>query len=64
MLLTLLNIASNVASKVNIEAVLDKLVNWGIETGKNIIGAIIIYVVGRFLIKQLGRLLTKFLEKR
>lgn len=64
MLLTLLNIASDVASKVNIEAVLDKLVNWGIETGKNIIGAIIIYVVGRFLIKQLGRLLTKFLEKR
>lgn len=64
MLLTLLNIASSVASKVNIEAVLDKLVNWGIETGKNIIGAIIIYVVGRFLIKQLGRLLTKFLEKR
>lgn len=64
MLLTLLNVASNVASKVNIETVLDKLVSWGIETGKNIIGAILIYVIGRFLIKQLGRLLTKFLEKR
>ena len=64
MLLTLLNIASNVASKVNIEAVLDKLVGWGIETGKNIIGAILIYVIGRFLIKQIGKLLTKFLEKR
>ena len=64
MLLTLLNVASNVASKVNIEAVLDKLVSWGIETGKNIIGAILIYVIGRFLIKQIGKLLTKFLEKR
>ena len=42
MLLTLLNIASNVESNVNIEAVWDKLVNWGIETGKNVIGAIII----------------------
>ena len=54
MLLTLLNIASNVTSKINLEAVLDKLVGWGIETGKNIIGAILIYVIGRFLIKRLS----------
>ena len=45
MLLTLLNVASSVTSRVNIEAVLDKLVSWGIETGKNIIGAILIYVI-------------------
>ena len=64
MLLTLLNVASSISSKVNIEAVLDKLISWGIETGKNIIGAILIYVIGRFLIKQIGKLLTKFLEKR
>lgn len=64
MLLTLLNVASSVTSRVNIEAVLDKLVSWGIETGKNIIGAILIYVIGRFLIKQIGKLLTKFLERR
>ena len=64
MLLTLLNVASSISSKVNIEAVLDKLISWGIETGKNIIGAILIYVIGRFLIKQIGKLLTKFLERR
>lgn len=64
MLLTLLNVASSVTSRVNIEAVIDKLVSWGVETGKNIIGAILIYVIGRFLIKQIGKLLTKFLERR
>ena len=64
MLLTLLNVASSVTSRVNIEAVIDKLISWGIETGKNIIGAILIYVIGRFLIKQIGKLLTKFLERR
>lgn len=60
MLLTLLN----AASRVNVEQILDKLLNWGIDAGKSIIGAILIYVVGRFVIKQINRLVCKILTKR
>ena len=49
---------------VDIEQLLLKLLDWGIEVGKNLLGAIIIYIVGRFIIKQLGRLLARILEKR
>lgn len=40
------------------------LTNWGVEVGKNILAAVLIYVVGRFIIKQISRLLAKLLEKR
>ena len=48
MLLTLLQAtaqASNTASKINVEQLLDRLLNWGIEVGKDILAAIIIYIV-------------------
>lgn len=67
MLLTLLQAtaqAGKVASRINVEQILDKLLNWGIEVGKDILAAIIIYIVGRFIIKQIGRLVSKILEKR
>ena len=60
MLLTLLN----VTSKVNPEQVIDKLLDWGIDTGKSILAAIVIYIVGRFIIRQIMRLVTKILAKR
>lgn len=50
MLLTLLQAtaqASNTASRINVEQLLDRLLNWGIEVGKDILAAIIIYIVGR-----------------
>ena len=43
---------------------MEKLVNWGIDAGKDIIGAILIFVVGRFVIKQINRLASKILQKR
>ena len=49
---------------VDVEQLLSKLLDWGIEIGKDLLGAIIIYIVGRFIIKQLGRLLARILEKR
>ena len=67
MLLTLLQAtaqAGKAASKINVEQILDRLLNWGIEVGKDILAAIIIYIVGRFIIKQIGRLVSKILEKR
>ena len=49
---------------VDVEQLLSKLLDWGIEVGKDPLGAIIIYIVGRFIIKQVGRLLARILEKR
>ena len=49
---------------VDVEQLLSKLLDWGIEVGKDLLGAIIIYIVGRFIIKQVGRLLARILEKR
>lgn len=48
--------------KINVEQLLDRLLNWGIEVGKDILAAIIIYIVGRFIIKQISRLVSKILE--
>lgn len=64
MMLTILNAMSNVASKVDIEVLIDKFVNWGIETGKSIVAAILIYVIGRFIIKQLSKFVATILVKR
>ena len=52
------------SSKINVEAVLEKLVNWGIDAGKDIIGAVLIFVIGRFIIRQINRLVSKILQKR
>ena len=49
MLLTLLN----AVSAVDFGQVAEKLLNWGMETGKNILAAIVIYIVGRFIIRQI-----------
>ena len=49
---------------VDVEQLLSKLLDWGIEVGKDLLGATIIYIVGRFIIKQVGRLLARILEKR
>ena len=49
---------------VDVEQLLSKLLDWGIEVGKDLLGAISIYIVGRFIIKQVGRLLARILEKR
>ncbi len=64
LLISLAATALNTASKVDVEQLLEKLVNWGVDAGKDLLGAIIIYVVGRFIIKQISRLLAKLLERR
>lgn len=68
MLLTLLNAALLSASsskfKVDWNSLIERLTDWSIEIGKSILGAILIYIVGRFIIKQINRLVSKVLEKR
>ena len=44
--------------------ILPQLIDWCIKMGRNIIGAIIIYVVGRFIINLLRKLVDRLLERR
>ena len=47
-----------------VSAVLNQLMNWAIEAGKSILMAVVIYIVGRFLIKLVKRLLDTMMERR
>ena len=62
MLLTLLDAATKASSMVDIPKIIDKLVEWGINVGKDLIGAILIYIIGRFIIRQISRLVAKILD--
>ena len=47
-----------------IETIMDNMITWGVNAGWNILGAIVIYVVGRYLIKLVMRLTRNVLENR
>lgn len=42
----------------------EQLINWGVDMGGRIIGALIVFIVGRFLIALLNRMVAKVLDKR
>ena len=44
----------NAASGSKLEQALEKLVDFGMDAGKDILVAILIYSVGRFIIKQIS----------
>lgn len=46
------------------DMILDKLIDMSISAGKNILVAIIVFIVGRFLISMLNRFFAQILEKR
>jgi len=46
------------------EELIEKIVEWCVTMGGNIIGAILIYIVGRFIIKLVKKALNAFLERR
>ena len=46
------------------DMILDKLIEMSISAGKNILVAIIVFIVGRFLISMLDKLFAQVLEKR
>lgn len=54
----------NASSQIDLGKLLEKLMNWGAEIGKDIIGAILIYIIGRFVIKYIMRFITTLLAKR
>lgn len=57
-------LAAQVAQHFNLEKILERLLDFGIDVGQRLIGAVLIYIIGRFIIKQLNKLLSKLLERR
>ena len=53
----------NAASGSKLEQALEKLVDFGMDAGKDIFVAILIYSVGRFIIKQISVLIAKVLAQ-
>lgn len=47
-----------------LQILIQQLIDWGVSAGGRLIGAIIIFVVGRFLISFIRKLLSKILSKR
>lgn len=47
-----------------LELLFERFIEWGIDAGGNIIGAIIIFIVGRFIISFLNKMVAKLLIRR
>ena len=56
--------AATGAELSKVETIIQRLIDWGINAGERIIGAIIVFVVGRFIISFLNKLINKLLSKR
>lgn len=41
-----------------------QLLDWGVDAGGRIIGAVIVFLVGRFLVSMINKLVSKLMEKR
>lgn len=53
-----------VQSFSQLDVVIQKLIESGLSAGKHIIAAVVIFIVGRFLIKLLNRLVASILQRR
>lgn len=47
-----------------ISLITKQLIDWGIDAGGRIIGAVIVFIVGRFLVALLNKLVSKLMDKR
>ena len=67
-MLTLLQAAAasegTAAALDKVQNLIQQLTNWGISTGKQIISAIIIFLIGRLLISIVNKLVAKLLARR
>jgi small conductance mechanosensitive channel len=58
-------VAQNLASgNVRWDQVMSQLVTWSLDAGRHILIAVVVYVIGHYLIKLLNYLLARFLERR
>ncbi len=53
-----------VLDKSQINTVLQQMIGWCVEAGKNILVAAIVFIVGRIIVSFLNRLLARMLERR
>ena len=51
-------------TSIQLTNALEKLIDSGIQLGERVLGALIIFIIGRFLINWLNRLFARILEKR
>ena len=61
------NVAKEVVQAISsgkTDLIIEKLIEQSIEVGKNILAAVIVFIVGRFLISLLKRMMTSLMEKR
>lgn len=68
-MLFLLNAAKTAGDALSVDALkieklIDKLIDLSITAGKHILMAVVIFVVGRFIVTLLNRLLARMLERR
>lgn len=54
----------SVAALDKVQELIQQLTNWGISTGKQIIAALIIFLIGRLLISLVNKLVAKLLSRR
>ncbi len=62
-----INVAKEVVQAISdgkTELIIEKLIDQCINVGKNILAAILVYIVGRFLISLLKRMMTSMMERR
>lgn len=59
-----LSFLSAAAESGKLELVITRLIDFAISVGKDILIAILIYVIGSFIIRQISGLVSKLLEKR
>ena len=51
-------------SNVSLDVFLTKMIDLGISVGSKILLAIVVFIVGRWIVRRLNKLLAKILEKR
>ena len=51
-------------TSIQLTNALEKLIDSGIQLGERVLGALIIFIIGKFLINWLNRLFARILEKR
>ena len=51
-------------SNVSLDVFLTKMIDLGISVGSKILLAIVVFLVGRWIVRRLNKLLAKILEKR
>ena len=47
-----------------VDKLLSELFDWGIDVGKSILLAVVLYIVGRFLIKVINKFMSKIIDRR